>query len=329
MGLVTRIDDYCIFVSRENLLVKGNCMKKTWTKVLAYMLAVTMCFSAFNVPVYAQESTITAASTEAETTSEAVTEEATLPGNDAETTTEKVASTEETGSTEKATVDEDDSSTWDQVTTENVFEGKNYKVIFTLTSNWDEGYNAKVKIENIGDSTIQNWYLGFDYNNSITNIWNAEVSSNEGNEYVIKNVGWNQDIVAGNSIEFGLSGDHAFKGFPENYELIGTSKEVAENDYTIQYKLDSDWGTGFTGSISITNNTDAALEDWVLEFDFDREITEIWDGVIENHEGNHYIVRNAGYNSAIAPDEKVSIGIKGCGGALGDDLQKFNLYFVI
>ena len=157
-------------------------------------------------------------------------------------------------------------------------------------------------------------------------IWNAEVSSNEGNEYAIKNVGWNQDIVAGNSIEFGLSGDHAFKGFPENYELIGTSKEVAENDYTIQYKLDSDWGTGFKGSISITNNTDTALEDWVLEFDFDREITEIWDGVIEKHEGNHYIVRNAGYNSAIAPDEKVSIGIKGCGGALGDDLQKFNLY---
>ncbi len=324
MGLAKRIDDYCIFVSLEKLLVKGKCMKKIWTKVLAYMLAVTMCFGVVNAPVYAQESAVTEALTEKESTSEAVTEEATLPGNDAETTTEKVASTEETGSTEKATVD--DSSTWDQVTTENVFEGENYKVIFTLTSNWDSGYNAKVKLENTGYSTIQNWYLGFDYNNSITNIWNAEISSNEGSEYVIKNVGWNQDIVAGNSIEFGLSGDHAFKGFPENYELIGTSKEVAENDYTIQYKLDSDWGTGFTGSISITNNTDTALEDWVLEFDFDREITEIWDGVIENHEGNHYIVRNAEYNSAIAPDEKVSIGIKGCGGALGDDLQKFNLY---
>lgn len=220
-----------------------------------------MCFSAVNAPVYAQESTVTEALTEKESTSEAVTEEATLPGNDAETTTEKVASTEETGSTEKATVDEDDSSTWDQVTTENVFEGENYKVIFTLTSNWDSGYNAKVKLENTGYSTIQNWYLEFDYNNSKTNIWNAEISSNEGNEYVIKNVGWNQDIVAGNSIEFGLSDDHAFKGFPENYELIGTSKEVAENDYTIQYKLDSDWGTGFTGSISITNNTDTALED--------------------------------------------------------------------
>ena len=79
--------------------------------------------------------------------------------------------------TEETTTDGNDGSTWDQVTTENVFEGENYKVTFTLTSNWNAGYNATVKLENTGDSTIQNWYLGFDYNNSITNIWNAEVSS--------------------------------------------------------------------------------------------------------------------------------------------------------
>lgn len=308
------------FFVLEIFLGMGKIMKKIWTKALAYVLAVTMCLSAVNVPVYAQGSTVTEVSTEAETTSEAVTEEATVSGNDAEPTTEEVVSTEE------ATTDGNDGSTWDQVTTENVFEGENYKVTFTLTSNWDAGYNANVKLENTGDSTIQNWYLGFDYNNSITNIWNAEVSSNEGDEYVIKNVGWNQDIAAGNSIEFGLSGDHAFKGFPENYELIGTSTEVTEDDYAIQYIVDGDWGTGFYGSISVTNNTDTALEDWVLEFDFDREITEIWNGVIEEHEGNHYVVRNAEYNSTIAPGENVSIGIKGCEGESGDEPINFVLY---
>ena len=295
-------------------------MKKIRTKVLAYVLAVIMCLSAVNVPVYAQESTVTEISTEAEATREVVTEEATVSGNDAEPTPKEVAGTEE------ATADGNDGSTWDQVTTENVFEGENYKVTFTLTSNWEAGYNANVELENTGDSTIQNWYLGFDYNNSITNIWNADVSSNEGNEYVVKNVGWNQDIAAGNSIEFGLSGDHSFKGFPENYELLGTSMEVAENDYAIQYIVDGDWGTGFYGSISVTNNTDTALEDWVLEFDFDREITEIWNGVIEEQEGNHYVVRNAGYNSSIAPSESVAIGIKGCEGDSGNEPRNFNLY---
>lgn len=49
-------------------------MKKIWTKALAYVMAVTMCFSAVNVPAYAQEGTVTEASTEALTTNEAVTE---------------------------------------------------------------------------------------------------------------------------------------------------------------------------------------------------------------------------------------------------------------
>ncbi len=285
-------------------------MKKIWTKALAYALAVTMCFSAVNVPVYAQGSMVTEVSTKVETTNAAVTEEATVSGNDAESTTN----------------DENHGSTWDQVTTENVFEGENYKVTFNLTSNWDTGYNANVKLENTGDSTIQNWYLAFDYNNSITNIWNAEVSSNAGKEYVIKNAGWNQDIVVGKSIEFGISGDHAFKGFPENYELIGTNTEVTEDDYAIQYIVDSDWGSGFTGNIQITNNTDKTLEDWLLEFDFEREITEIWNGVIEKHEGNHYVVRNAGYNSNIAPGECVSIGIKGRDGESDDEPCNYVLY---
>lgn len=295
-------------------------MKKIWTKALAYVLAVTMCFSIVNVPVYAQGSTDTEVSTEVKTTSEAVTEGTTVSENDAEPTTEDVVSAEE------ATTDGNDGSTWDQVTTEDVFEGENYKVTFTLTSNWDTGYNANIKLENTGDSTMQNWYLGFDYNNSITNIWNAEIASNEDNEYVIKNVGWNQDIAVGNSIEFGISGDHSFKGFPESCELIGTSTEVTEADYAIQYIVDSDWGTGFYGSISVTNNTDTALEDWVLEFDFDREITEIWDGIIDEHEDNHYVIRNAEYNSNIAPGECVSIGIKGCNGKSGDEPIGYALY---
>ena len=291
-------------------------MKRFWNKALAYILVLVMCFSVVNVPAYAQESNITENSTGVETTSETVTEEM--------TTEESVSDNNAEVPTEEDTIDsqeivaENDGSTWDQVTTENVFEGKNYRVTFTLTSYWDTGYNANVKLENTGDSTIQNWYLGFDYNDSITNIWNAEIFSNENAEYVIKNAGWNQDIAAGKSVEFGISGGQAFRGFPVNYKLLGTNTEVAENDYTILYNLDSDWGTGFTGSISIKNNTDTTLEDWVLEFDFDRKITEIWDGVIEEYEGDHYVVRNAEYNSTIAPGECIMFGFSGCDGVIDD-----------
>lgn len=229
-GSVAMVNIATFFVL-EIFLEKGKIMKKIWTKALAYVLAATMCLSAVNAHVYAHESMVTEVSTEVETTSEIVTEETNVSGNDAEPITENVASTEE------ATTDGIDGGTWDQVTTENVFEGENYKVTFTLTSNWDAGYNANIKLENTGDITIQNWYLGFDYNSYITNIWNAEVYSNEGNVYVIKNAGWNQDIDGGRSIEFGLSSNQSFKGFPKNYELLGSSTKVTEDDYQVQYKL--------------------------------------------------------------------------------------------
>lgn len=129
-------------------------MKRFWNKALAYILVLVMCFSVVNVPAYAQESNITENSTGVETTSETVTEEM--------TTEESVSDNNAEVPTEEDTIDsqeivaENDGSTWDQVTTENVFEGKNYRVTFTLTSYWDTGYNANVKLENTGDSTIQN-----------------------------------------------------------------------------------------------------------------------------------------------------------------------------
>ena len=276
-------------------------MRKIWRKALAYTLAIIMCFSAVNVSVYAQESTVSEVSTQIE-------------------------ATESIANTEGGTTDGTDGGAWDQVTTKDVFEGEGFRVTFTLTSHWDTGYNANIKLENTGNDTIQNWCLSFDYDNAITNIWNAEISDKNDRKYLIKNAGWNQDIAAGGSVEFGISGDHAFRGFPENCELVGTSAEVKTEDYTIEYRVESDWGSGFTGSISIRNNTDDALEDWVLEFDFDREITEIWNGVIEGHEGKRYVVRNAAYNSAIIPGGSVSIGMKGNGGESGDEPGNYALY---
>ena len=42
--------------------------------------------------------------------------------------------------------------------------------------------------------------------------------------------------------------------------------EVEETDYTIKFKVTSDWGQAFNGEISITNNTEETIEDWMLEF---------------------------------------------------------------
>ncbi len=168
--------------------------------------------------------------------------------------------------------------------------------------------------------------LGFSFQGDITNIWNGVISEHDDSEYVIKNAGWNQDIEAGKYIEFGISGSGDFTGFPKNYQLLGELGSVSTDDYAIKYRLNSDWGSGFTGEISITNNTSAPIEDWILEFDFDRTITSVWNGVIESHEGSHYSIKNAGYNAILTAGQTITVGFTGTDGTTADEPVNYDLY---
>ncbi len=209
-------------------------------------------------------------------------------------------------------------SGWDGVTTVNNYTGENFNVVFSLANYWEGGYNANVKVENTGSSVIENWYLSFVLDNNFSSIWNAEVVSNENGQYVVKNANWNADIPVGGCVEFGISVNETFAGFPKEYKLLGESTQVQEEAYSVEYILDNDWGTGFTARMLLTNHTETALEDWILEFDFDREITNIWNGVIESHEGNHYVIKNAGYNANVVSGSAISFGFNGEGGTAED-----------
>src|SRR5580700_6159479 len=81
----------------------------------------------------------------------------------------------------------------------------------------------------------------------------------------------------------------------------------------------SDWGSGFGGQITIANTQSTAVNNWRLSFDWDRSITQIWDGSIESHTGNQYVITNAGWNSTIAPNGTAEFGFNGSPGNVGTD----------
>lgn len=89
--------------------------------------------------------------------------------------------------------------------------------------------------------------------------------------------------------------------------------------------MDSDWGSGFSGRVLITNNTETMIEEWTLEFDTGNVISEIWGGVIESHIGNHYVVKNPGYHQNILPAESVVIGFNVNAGNAEDGFMNFVL----
>ena len=241
-----------------------------------------------------------------------------------EETTENLTEIETTVEVEETSTEE--STTGADSEKESIFEGENFKIIFSITSQWDTGYNASVKIENIGAMVIHDWYLEYDTIYDITSIWNASIHSNEGEKCIIKNAGWNQDIESGKWVEFGFSANGKFSGFPTKYKMAGERTQTKQEDYSVEYYVDNDWGSGFAARIEITNNTDITLEDWVLEFDFERNITNIWNGIVDKHEDKHYVIRNAGHNANIAAGQTVSFGFNGEDGTKENKPSNYKLY---
>lgn len=76
----------------------------------------------------------------------------------------------------------------------------------------------------------------------------------------------------------------------------------------MSFAVVNDWGSGFQGQITITDNLPTAIDNWSLQFNFDHTITDIWNGAIASHTGNQYVVGNAGYDATIAPGSSVTIG---------------------
>lgn len=75
-----------------------------------------------------------------------------------------------------------------------------------------------------------------------------------------------------------------------------------------EFQVVSDWGSGFTGQVTVHNSGTANLEDWVLQFDFPYAINSIWNAKVKSHSGNHYVVEHMDYNRVIAAGGSVSFG---------------------
>ena len=61
----------------------------------------------------------------------------------------------------------------------------------------------------------------------------------------------------------------------------------------------NDWGSGFTGNLTITNTGSAPINGWTLSFDFVGSISSIWNASITSQVGNQYVIQNASYNAVI------------------------------
>ncbi|NER00825.1 MAG: hypothetical protein F6K30_29715, partial [Cyanothece sp. SIO2G6] len=92
----------------------------------------------------------------------------------------------------------------------------------------------------------------------------------------------------------------------------------------INFSIINDWGSGFTGSLSIVNLESMAIDGWIIEFEAPFQITNIWNAKILSQEGNRYVIQSESWNSNIAPNQTISFGFNGNGSAVEPTDYRFN-----
>ena len=196
--------------------------------------------------------------------------------------------------------------------------GAGASVTFADTNDWGSGFTGSITITDTGSAAINGWTLQFDFAPSITQIWNAQIVSHLGNHYVIRDAGYNAAIAPGQAASFGFNatpGGHP--AGPANYVLNGVSlsspppspaPSPSPMSASVTFADTNDWGSGFTGSITVANTGSIPINGWTLQFDFAGAIIGIWNAQILSHTGTRYVIQDAGYNSTIAPGQSVSFG---------------------
>ncbi|UOY92548.1 glycosyl hydrolase family 18 protein [Ectobacillus sp. JY-23] len=165
--------------------------------------------------------------------------------------------------------------------------------------------------------------------NSVTLAWTAS-TDNVGVAGYDVSYGTTKVATATNSITIsGLQAatDYTFtvtaRDSAGNVSLPG-SVTVKTNDATtppptgdaqVTFTITSDWGTGFNFNVTIKNNSAAPIKNWRLAFDYDGNITQVWDAKIISKTGTRYVLESVGWNSEIPAGGTVSFGGGGSGAA--------------
>ena len=186
-----------------------------------------------------------------------------------------------------------------------------YSIEYKVTNSWGNTDAVDVEITNTGDETIENWMLYFDPNGEIAHIWNAKEATSPSGYTYFKNSGYNSAISAGAQVKFSYFVEDC-TDFPNDF-IMCQKRAEKETGYSVSVTERESWGNRFNGTITLSNDSDEAIEDWELTFDTNFTITEItssWAGTMTTLEPYSYKLKGS-YTNVIAPHTSMALGFSG------------------
>jgi len=145
-----------------------------------------------------------------------------------------------------------------------------FAVNFDVANDWGSGFTANLDIANNSSSNVNGWTLEFEAPFEITNIWGAEIVSQEGNRYTIRNLSYNGTLAPDGTVSIGFNGSGESvepTGYSLNGESIGTSPSIptlSVDDVTV-----TEGDSGTVAAEFVVNLSEASDQEVTVEYGTD------------------------------------------------------------
>lgn len=194
-------------------------------------------------------------------------------------------------------------------------EDHSFSVEVRTISQWYGHSNIEFVFANTGEDTIHDWFFTFDYNYEIENPYNCSIIEHKDNLYTIRNNDWNQDILPGQSVTVGFtasSNDGSDITEVPSFYLLNTETVALSGDSLLYYFEEySNWATGFSGALILTNNSDCQIRDWTISFSSNKPIIQADAAKLYDNDDGTYTITNDGSNQNIGAGQSYRIEIQG------------------
>ncbi len=196
--------------------------------------------------------------------------------------------------------------------------GKAVEIAFEETAAWGAGFSGLIRVKNLSKKPLDGWNFQFRSAFEIKSLWNAQLKK-AGTLYQVGHLSWNRVIPAGGEVLVGFTASGTFEA-PSEVSINGGDVDVKSpepekttwegKDVTVTFKKASDWGTGYTAQMTISNRSKTTIAGWVVRFEMASAISSLWNGVWSHQAASHQ-VKDAGWNTKIGPGQTITVGFWG------------------
>ncbi len=214
-----------------------------------------------------------------------------------------------------------------------------FELRWKVESDWGNGFQAKVTLVNNSGTTLQPWAVDLAMVQPVTSVWDATKTPITGG-FRATAPNWQGPLQPGASASFGLIGSRNGTApiAPSSCTVAGascvvkiegvestpatpsptapaptapapspsTAAPVGTQGIAVEVRNSSDWGSGRTVDVTVTNVGTAATSDWKVSIPWTGNVSG-WNANIASAAGQ-LTASNLGWNGAIAPGAKASFG---------------------